>query len=216
MTIEELSEKIALLFNKDFSTLHNKNSQISIKEMNPGASDINVLRIDPNGVSVIEFHTAILDKINHLFLQTNKDEFSLCCGCDGILLSKIDETFHIKFIELKNSFTPSHLKSSLYQFEATNYKIKLVLDFLEGIDCNLNIECLLVSKLPNNYLEKSTMYWKNSLDPSVSLYHNLASNKKSHLCIEKACTALLPVKHKYKFVKIPIKFIEGNNQLISL
>lgn len=210
MTLQELHGNITHVFNEDFFQFSPANQEFKIIESNM-PPDVNTVRL--NGKDAIVFKSELLDSVNGIFLKTNKNKFSFHNGCDGIVLYKKRNSFYLLLIEIKNSFNETKFTEVKRQLEASNSKIRLVLEFIEGFNFKISIKAYIISKYKKQDIEDDTMGIK---DPEENRrFERFKKNKKIIHNISYSNCNKYPIKHKYKFNEFEIEFIDGNNKLIT-
>lgn len=208
-------DKLKTLFNPDFICEYT--GAVTIEEEDPQAK-VRSVRLE-NG-DFIYLNKKILDQMNLLFKQKD-DRFSLCKGCDGVLIYHCAKEKYLILIELKSKYTYDNIIKAESQIEASYAKLFMLLhSFDDFVKENYKCCALIIALEPDiETLSKLTKkaqimsgYCKerfciklyNAKDSGLILKHDISLLKN------------LPLKMDYKFDELPIFFIPYSEKSIDI
>lgn len=210
-----MMDKLKTLFNPDFVLEHA--GSIIIKEEDNQAQVKSVCFENANFISLDK---KILDQMNLLFKQKD-DRFSLCKGCDGILLLECVEDKYIFLIELKSRYTYDQIMKAESQIEASYAKLFMLLNSLEDFHKENYKCCALIIALEPDAETLTKFLKKTQVASGYCKEHfclRLHHAKDSGLILKHDISLLkrLPLKMEYKFEELPIYFIPYSGQPIDI
>jgi hypothetical protein len=231
-TIDELYAGLKTIVADAHVTRRTPNELIQITETEKGATKINKFNFKSKN-SCVEINTAFLDSFGKIFphnktsLYHNQYNFSFLLKCDGIIIYQKGNQLILNLVELKDQLKFTNFACALSQIEASHFKVKLVMDILESINIQrVKPYCMIISNLPiqqdlqsqNLYLSKRLNQVKsNSLESKlIRYYYTIVKDQEITLIVPVTNCCEFLVKPKYKFNKMPIKLILGNDKLVTV
>lgn len=208
-------DKLKTLFNPDLICKYA--GAVVIEEEDPQAK---VRSVCVENGDFISLNKKILDQMNLLFKQKD-DRFSLCKGCDGILLLEYKEEKYLFLIELKTNYTNDQIIKARNQIEASYAKLLMLLNSLDGFHReDYKFRALIIAFEPK--AETLTKLLKRTQIASgyckeyfcLRLHHA----KDSGLILKHDISLLkgLPLKRDYKFEELPIYFVPYTGETVDI